>query len=117
MSDQLEQSPISDDDNNLVDSQEMEDLSEEQSKWLVCLRWLEIVIQLSGIICWRIYLELALYDLVIDYLPIIQILISCGDNFGLGKPNMGQYGLRRTHTGCIRIFQVILFFSYSISFA
>ena len=32
MSDQLEQSPISDDDNNLVDSQEMEDLSEEQSK-------------------------------------------------------------------------------------
>ena len=38
MSDQLEQSPISDDDNNLVDSHEMEDLSEEQSKYLFCLR-------------------------------------------------------------------------------
>ena len=37
MSDQLEQSPISDDDNNLVDSQEMEDLSEEQSKCLIGL--------------------------------------------------------------------------------
>ena len=37
MSDQLEQSPISDDDNNLVDSQEMEDLSEEQSKFSFCL--------------------------------------------------------------------------------
>ena len=37
MSDQLEQSPISDDDNNLVDSQEMEDLSEEQSKFLISL--------------------------------------------------------------------------------
>ena len=37
MSDQLEQSPISDDDNNLVDSQEMEDLSEEQSKLSFCL--------------------------------------------------------------------------------
>ena len=38
MSDQLEQSPISDDDNNLVDSQEMEDLSEEQSKCSFVLR-------------------------------------------------------------------------------
>lgn len=32
MSDQLEQSPMSDEDGQLVDSQEMEDLSEEQSK-------------------------------------------------------------------------------------
>mgnify|MGYP000504053417 CR=1 FL=1 len=29
MSDQLEQSPMSEDENNLIDSQEMEDLSEE----------------------------------------------------------------------------------------
>ena len=34
MSDQLEQSPMSDEDNQLVDSGEMEDLSEEQSKFL-----------------------------------------------------------------------------------
>ena len=33
MSDQLEQSPMSDEDGQLVDSQEMEDLSEEQSKF------------------------------------------------------------------------------------
>ena len=57
MSDQLEQSPISDDDNNLVDSQEMEDLSEEQSKCSFCLRLLEIAIQPSVSFCWRILLE------------------------------------------------------------
>ena len=108
MSDQLEQSPISDDDNNLVDSQEMEDLSEEQSKFLISLGWLEIVIQLSLSIYWRIYLET--WPLRSRERELINYsnLISCGDNFGLGKPNMGQFGLRGSDPGCIRIFQVII---------
>ena len=98
---------MTDEDNHLVDSGEMEDLSEEQSKFkfnLGCLELVTLILDLLAHFC-----HVAAAFRILEPMLIIQIFLnSCRDNFGLGKPDLGQYGLRRAYTRCFSFLPVSL---------